>query len=131
MDAPQTSSSDTTPSLSNPPNAPKKVQAQKQRNLDGIRPLRLNEITEEEEEEQVEEGGRLGRQAEFWTLLATTGHIRTKFLQYVPEDIPDITDHETLLWLRSCYFPASQPHTLIEDAYCRLMYELIEKQIAR
>jgi len=123
MDAPHTSSSDTIPSLSNPPNAPKK-----QRNLAGIRRLHLNLRTEEE---PMEEGERLGRQAEFWTLLATTGHIRGKFLQYVPEDIPDITDHETLLWLRSCYFPASQPHTLIEDAYCRLMYELIEKQITR
>lgn len=125
MDSPPASSS--SPSESIPPNAPKKPTIRKRRNLENIRPLNLNDVAEE-----VEEDGRPeGRQAEFWTLLAEAGHIREKFLRYVPEDIPNITDYDTLMWLRSCYSPSSQPHTFIEDAYCRLMLEIVEKQIVR
>ena len=127
MDSPRPSSPcESIPSLANPPNAPKKPSIRQRRNLSAIQPLNLEDIPEEEEEARQE-----GRQAEFWTLLCETGQIREKFLRYVPEDIPSIKDYETLMWLRLCYSPDSQPHTHLEHAYCRLMVEIIEKQLAR
>ena len=124
MDSPLPSSPcESIPSLTHPPNAPEKASLRKRRNL---QPIRLNLDTKVEEEEEKEERGR---QAKFWTLLAESGHIRQKFLNYVPEDIPNISDYATLIWLKSCYSPSSQPHTFMEHAYCQLMTELIEKQI--
>lgn len=108
------------PSLDNPPTAPKKAPRRVSRNLDNIPKLSFDDGRQDE-----------GRQANFWRHLADQGHIREKYLTYVPEDIPLITDYDFLMFLRSCYFPASQPRNHFEAAYCDLMLECIEKQIAR
>lgn len=109
------------PSLNNPPTAPKKAPRRVSRNLDQIPKLSFDDDGPQGE----------GRQADFWRHLADQGFIREKFLSYVPEDIGQITDYDFLMFLRSCYFPASQPRNRFEAAYCDLMLECIEKQIAR
>ena len=87
------------PSLSNPPNAPKKSN-------------RLN-LREEV----------LSRQ---WLL---DRGVRPKFLQYNPEDVVEIDDIDTLLYIRDLYMPASQPQNLYEESYCILMVELAEEKL--
>ncbi len=60
-----------------------------------------------------------------WRVLAESGEVRDKFLRYNPEDIEEIDDADTLVHLKKCYFPSSQPHNNFEFALCELMHEAI------
>ena len=92
------------PSVSNPPNAPKKAKA-------GAR------VNQHEEEEVL---------SQQW--LKNRG-VRPKFLRYKPEDIEEIDDFDTLVYIRDLYMPASQPENLYELSYCMLMTEIIEEKL--
>ena len=111
---------DTPYSLENPPQAPKakrlslEERRRRRANLEKVPKLQLPKAGEEKPE---------------WRVLAESGQVRAKYLQYTPEDISEIDDLDTLLWLHKCYHPASQPVTFIEHAYVDLMAEAIDTRL--
>ena len=98
------------PSLTNPPNAPKKKKPNRRQNQN--RRLNLDE-----EDETVS-----------WKWLADRG-VRPKFLRYNPDDVEEIDDIDTLLHIRELYLPPSQPQSLYEHSYCTLMVESVDSKL--
>ena len=93
------------PSLTNPPNAPKKRRQRRP-------PQRLFEERKPE-----------------WQVLQESGWVRAKFLRYTPEDVKEIDDYDTLMTIRDLYFPASQPHNVFELTYCELVRDAIDAKL--
>ena len=62
-------------------------------------------------------------------VLAESGDIREKFLNYSPEDVAEEDDVEWLERLWELYFPAGQPHNKYEEAYLQLMRDVIDSRL--
>ena len=101
------------PSLTNPPNAPKKKKKPNRRQNQN---RRLN-LDEEDDVMEVS-----------WKWLADRG-VRPKFLRYNPDDVEEIDDIDTLLHIRELYLPPSQPQSLYEHSYCTLMVESVDSKL--
>jgi hypothetical protein len=110
-------SSSSPPSLANPPNAPKKPSLFKRRRgmLSNIPKLVLPEDEPTPEKE--------------WRALARSGYVRPKFLLWNPEDVHEMDDWDTLMWLREKYHPFSQPQNSFEEAYLQLMLDAINDRM--
>ena len=106
---------DTPYSLANPPKAPKKRYQPSILERRG----RFNHIPKLVLPEKKAE----------WQLLAESGCVRQKFLNYTPEDIEEIDDIHTLLLLEKWYFPASQPHNVYEETYLAIMLDAIRNKL--
>ena len=103
-------------SLDNPPNAPKKRRQPSLLERRG----RFNHIPKIvlPERKKVE-----------WRLLAESGYVRQKFLNYTPEDVEEIDDEHTLLLLEKWYFPASQPQNIYEETYVSIMLDAVRNKL--
>ena len=101
------------PSLTNPPNAPRKKTIRQRRNLNNISRLVFPEEPARPE----------------WRVLAESGRVRSKFLNWTPEDVSEIDDLDTLEMLRHYYTPASQPHNIFEEAYLELIINAVNTRL--
>ena len=63
-----------------------------------------------------------------WKVLADTGYIRIKFLQWTPEDAVE-ADVDTLNMLTDYYNPASQAQNFFEEAYFSLMRDAVKARL--
>ena len=102
---------DNIPSISNPPNAPKKPNVRKNFRLDNIPVLN---ISEEEPE---------------WRILANSGQIRQKYLRYDPGDVLEMDDIDMLEKMRTWYTPSSQPRNCYEEAYFSIMIDAVNARL--
>ena len=101
------------PSLTNPPNAPRKKTIRQRRGLNNISRLVFPEEPARPE----------------WRVLAESGRIRSKFLNWTPEDVAEIDDLDSLEQLRVWYTPASQPQNVFEEAYFELMIDAVNTRL--
>ena len=99
------------PSLSNPPNAPKRTLLRQRRGSGAI----LKLVFPDADRPKLPE----------WKVLYESGRVRERYLHLTPEDIGEIDDMDTLMDLQERYFPSSQPRNLFEEAYLRIMQETI------
>ena len=109
-------------SLENPPQAPKKKPtreslAERRGRLSHIPKLVLPS-PEKKEASRPE-----------WRLLAESGYVREKFLNFTPEDAEEIDDIDSLIHLRELYFPSSQPRNHYEAVYIQLVREALEARL--
>lgn len=101
------------PSLTNPPNAPKKVVKRKTYPIGALEQLRLSFPLKSEDERY-----------EQW-------RIRPKYLTWCPRDIENISDRELLTFLHEKYaFPSSQPQNAQEEAYFAIMADKISSRLS-
>ena len=104
-------------SLTNPPQAPKKVGLAERR---GHKVPKLV-LPDDERKPTLPE----------WRALADSGWVQTKYLRYNPEDIEEIDDIDMLLQLQKWYFPSSQPRNLFEETYLKLVLEAVNAKLYR
>lgn len=64
-----------------------------------------------------------------WQVLANSGYVREKFLNFTPDDAADMSDVNALRQVRELYTPSSQPQTLQEYAYLDLVIEAINTRL--
>ena len=64
-----------------------------------------------------------------WKVLAESGQVREKYLEYDPVNVALIGDKDLLFSLRDLYNPASQPRSLIELSYLEFVVEAIEARL--
>jgi hypothetical protein len=64
-----------------------------------------------------------------WPIIAKSGYVRPKYLFWSPEDIMEMDDKETLLWLREKYQPLSQPQNCVEERYFEIMIEAVNDRM--
>ena len=128
------------PSLSNPPNAPRKGPAMRPTTLPVVRPLYLPPTPpppapkKEKKTKRVDltpipfewEHETWMREAE---LLANSGFVRIKFLSHTPATILEMENLNYLRLLKDLYFPSSQPQNMFEEAFLSLMRDLVDYQI--
>ena len=105
------------PSLTKPPQAPKKKKASLAERRGRLDQIRRRLVFEENQPRKPE-----------WRVLAESGEVRAKFLRYNPDDVAEIDDLDFLDKLRDWYFPSSQPHNAYEFAYCELMREAVDNR---
>ena len=63
--------------------------------------------------------------------LAESGHVRTKFLRYGPEDVMRESQDMFLAQLWNFYFPSSQPLNIYEEAYLQVMRDTIQTRLSQ
>ena len=102
------------PSLSNPPNAPKKQRIRRPKPYQLQRIPRLRLPTDEEKRTKNE-----------WQWLRDCGHVRAKFLTYTPEDIAEIDSIDFLTDMLERCNPSSQTHNIFEEAYLSHMRDAV------
>lgn len=108
------------PSISNPPNAPKKKKptlAFRREVVDRIPKLLLPEKEEATPNRP------------YWQILSESGYVREKYLRYTPEDIAEIDSVNLIKQIRRWYNPASQPRNDFESDYLRLILEAVDEHI--
>jgi hypothetical protein len=64
-----------------------------------------------------------------WRILAQSGYVRAKFLNWNPEDVHVMDDLDTLTWLREKYRPFSQPQNCVEELYLQVMMDAINDRL--
>ena len=65
-----------------------------------------------------------------WLILAMSGDVRAKFLEWTPEDVLEIDSPQLLATLYAFYTPSSHPDAnLSECCYCEEMLEAITIRI--
>ena len=64
-----------------------------------------------------------------WHIIAKSGYVRPKYLFWTPEDIMEMDDKETLLWLREKYRPLSQPQNIVEELYFKAMIDAVNERL--
>ena len=61
--------------------------------------------------------------------MKESGRVQPKFLHWTPEDVEEIDDLDTLMWLREKYTPFSQPQNVFEETYLSLMLEAVNNRL--
>ena len=66
----------------------------------------------------------------FWKILRSSGRVRPKYCYYKPEDVEEIDEKETILFLHRHYCEASsQPQNREEEIYFMIMAAYIRNKL--
>ena len=66
----------------------------------------------------------------YWKTLRSSGRVRKKYTHYTPEDVEEIEEKETILFLQKQYcFPSSQPQNWEEENYFLIMAAAIRSKL--
>ena len=129
----------TIPSLISPPNAPKKKGDKRRYQLDRIPKLILppsppaapKKAEKRKSYDLTPIPLEWDAPSEEARWLAESGHVRTKYLRYDPEDVAMETDCDHLNNLWRWYFPASQPLNFYEECYLQIMRDAILTRLSQ
>ena len=131
-------------SLSNPPSAPQKKKAEKKIGVENVRPLFLPKSPISVSNPPAAPKKRYRRilprpgpiltpplEGEAWRVTPEDmwRDVRSKFLQYAPEDVAAMEDVDHLRNVYRWYNPSSCPRTVAEAAYLKLVSDAAEARL--
>ena len=66
----------------------------------------------------------------YWKTLRSSGRVRRKYCYYTPEDVEEIDEKQTILFLHRHYCePSSQAENREEDLYIQIMAAYIREKL--